>query len=91
MVRKYLDSIKVALMEEKKMEQALKVSETILLFDPDDPYEIRDRGLIYAQLDCSHIAVSDLNYFIEQCPQDPVSEMIKMQIHTYEQQHIVLH
>ena len=90
-VRKYLDSIKVALMEEKKMEQALKVSETILLFDPDDPYEIRDRGLIYAQLDCSHIAVSDLNYFIEQCPQDPVSEMIKMQIHTYEQQHIVLH
>ena len=59
------------------MEQALKVSETILLFDPDDPYEIRDRGLIYAQLDCSHIAVSDLNYFIEQCPQDPVSEMIK--------------
>ena len=40
------------------MEQALKVSETILLFDPDDPYEIRDRGLIYAQLDCSHIAVS---------------------------------
>lgn len=90
-VRKYLESIKVSLMEEKKMEQALRVSETILLFDPDDPYEIRDRGLIYAQLDCSHIAISDLNYFVEQCPKDPVSEMIKMQIHTYEQQHIVLH
>ena len=29
---------------------ALRTSETVLCFDPEDPYEIRDRGLIYAQL-----------------------------------------
>ncbi|MCL2895816.1 invasion regulator SirB1 [Brenneria tiliae] len=90
-VRKMLDTLKVALMEEKQMELALRASEAVLQFDPDDPYEIRDRGLIYAQLDCDHIALSDLNYFVEQCPEDPVSEMIKVQIHSIEQKHIVLH
>ncbi|MBD2785915.1 tetratricopeptide repeat-containing protein [Xenorhabdus sp. DI] len=90
-VRKVTDTIKVSLMEEKKMELALKASEVVLMFDPEDPYEIRDRGLIYAQLDCNHIAVSDLSYFVEHCPEDPISEMIKMQINTIEQRSIILH
>lgn len=90
-VRKILDTLKVALMEEKQMELALCASEAVLQFDPEDPYEIRDRGLIYAQLDCDHIALSDLSYFVEQCPEDPVSEMIKVQIHSIEQKQIVLH
>ena len=62
-----------------------------LSFDPDDPYEIRDRGLIYAQLECNHIAISDLNYFVEQCPEDPVSEVIKIQIHSIELKQVTLH
>ncbi|PHM55265.1 invasion regulator SirB1 [Xenorhabdus sp. KK7.4] len=93
LVRKITDTIKVSLMEEKKMELALKASEVVLMFDPDDPYEIRDRGLIYAQLDCDHIAVSDLSYFVEHCPEDPISEMIKMQINSIDRERrtIVLH
>ncbi|CAQ84615.1 MULTISPECIES: invasion regulator SirB1 [Photorhabdus] len=90
-VLKVLETIKVALMEEKQLELALKASEAVLMFDPDDPYEIRDRGLIYAELDCNHIAVSDLNYFVEHCPEDPIAEMIRMQIYSIEQQCIVLH
>ncbi|WP_092519688.1 invasion regulator SirB1 [Xenorhabdus japonica] len=90
-VRKATDTIKTSLMQEKKMELALKASEIVLMFDPDDPYEIRDRGLIYVQLDCSHIAVSDLSYFVEHCPEDPVSEMLKMQINSIEQRAIILH
>lgn len=90
-IRKLLDTLKVSLMEEKNMEQALKASETVLMFDPEDPYEIRDRGLIFAQLECNHVAISDLNYFVEQCPEDPISEMIKIQIHSIEQNPIVLH
>ncbi|NRN29715.1 invasion regulator SirB1 [Photorhabdus heterorhabditis] len=90
-VLKVLDIIKVVLMEEKQLELALRASEAVLMFDPDDPYEIRDRGLIYAELDCTHIAVSDLNYFVEHCPEDPVAEMIRMQIYSIEQQCVVLH
>ncbi|ATA17973.1 regulator of sirC expression with transglutaminase-like and TPR domain [Gibbsiella quercinecans] len=90
-VRKMLDTLKAALMEEKQMEMALRASQTVLCFDPDDPYEIRDRGLIFAQLDCNHAAISDLNYFVEQCPEDPVSEVIKVQIHAIEPKQVTLH
>ncbi|PKH26436.1 hypothetical protein CIG19_01150 [Enterobacterales bacterium CwR94] len=90
-MRKLLDTLKAALMEEKQMETALRVSELLLQFDPEDPYEIRDRGLIYAQLECEHVALHDLNYFIEQCPEDPISEMIKLQIHSIEHKQITLH
>ncbi len=90
-MRKMLDTMKAALMEEKQMELALGVSQVLLQIDPDDPYEIRDRGLIYAQLECEHIALDDLTYFVEQCPEDPVSEMIKVQIHSIEQKQVTLH
>ncbi|MGV3346263.1 invasion regulator SirB1 [Enterobacteriaceae bacterium LUAb1] len=90
-MRKMLDTLKAALMEERKMEQALAVSELLLQIAPEDPYEIRDRGLIYAQLECEHIALHDLNYFIQQCPEDPISEMIKLQIHAIEDKQITLH
>ncbi|ELP06422.1 hypothetical protein SEEE5621_04579, partial [Salmonella enterica subsp. enterica serovar Enteritidis str. 6.0562-1] len=60
-----------SLMEERQMELALRVSEALLQFNPEDPYEIRDRGLIYAQLECEHVALTDLSYFVEQCPEDP--------------------
>lgn len=90
-IRKIFDTLKAALMEEKKMELALKVCETLLTLDPEDPYEIRDRGLILAHLDCNHVALSDLNYFIEHCPEDPVSEMIKIQIYSLDNHPVVLH
>ncbi|TCV99693.1 invasion regulator SirB1 [Biostraticola tofi] len=90
-VRKLLDTLKTALMDEKQMELALNASEALLEFDPEDPYEIRDRGLIFAQLECDHVALSDLNYFVEQCPEDPISEMIKVQIHSIEQKLVTLH
>ena len=65
-IRKLLDTLKSALMEERQMELALRASEALLQFNPEDPYEIRDRGLIYAQLDCDHVALLDLSYFVEQ-------------------------
>jgi len=90
-IRKLLDTLKSSLMEERQMEQALRVSEVLLQFNPEDPYEIRDRGLIYAQLDCEHVALNDLNYFIEQCPEDPISDMIKVQINAIAHKQITLH
>ena len=90
-IRKLLDTLKSALMEERQMELALRASEVLLQFNPEDPYEIRDRGLIYAQLDCDHVALTDLNYFVEQCPEDPISEMIRAQINSIAHKHITLH
>ena len=90
-IRKLLDTLKSSLMEERQMELALRASEALLQFNPEDPYEIRDRGLIYAQLECEHVALTDLSYFVEQCPEDPISEMIRAQINTISHKQIVLH
>ncbi|XBC38872.1 MAG: invasion regulator SirB1 [Buchnera aphidicola (Melaphis rhois)] len=90
-IQKMLDTLKNALIEEKKMELALNVSNVLLKINPNDPYEIRDRGLIYAKLDCNHVALTDLIYFVEHCPEDPVSEIIKIQIHSIEKKRMTLH
>lgn len=90
-IRKLLDTLKAALMEERQMLLALRTSEALLQFNPEDPYEIRDRGLIYAQLDCDHVALTDLSYFVEQCPEDPISEMIRAQINSISHKQITLH
>ncbi|PPI86936.1 hypothetical protein CRV10_01005 [Candidatus Pantoea edessiphila] len=90
-IYKMLTTLKIALMEEKKMELALNVNKLLLLINPNDPYEIRDRGLIYAQLDCEHVAINDLTYFIEHCPEDLVSEMIKFQINIIKQKKVTIH
>ncbi|PUW38346.1 hypothetical protein AUN05_22630, partial [Cronobacter sakazakii] len=47
--------------------------------------------LIYAQLDCEHVALNDLSYFVEQCPEDPISEMIRAQINSISHKQITLH
>ena len=86
-----IDTLKSALMEERQMELALRAGEALLEFNPEDPYEIRDRGLIYAQLDCEHVALNDLSYFVEQCPEDPISEMIRAQINSISHKQITLH
>ncbi|AAO26896.1 hypothetical protein ychA [Buchnera aphidicola str. Bp (Baizongia pistaciae)] len=90
-VRKMLDILKSALMEERNLELALNVSNVLLKIDPKNPYEIRDRGLIYSQLECDHVALTDLIYFVEHCPDDPISEILKIQIHSMEKKVITLH
>ncbi len=86
-----LHTLKSSLMDEQQMEKALQVSQLLLEFEPDDPYVIRDRGLIYAQLECGQAAFNDLSYFIKHCPDDPISEMIKVQMCSLEQTSVVLH
>ena len=38
-----------------------------------------------------NVALTDLSYFVEQCPEDPISEMIRAQINTISHKQIVLH
>jgi regulator of sirC expression with transglutaminase-like and TPR domain len=62
-----------------------------LEFSPGDPHEIRDRGYIYQQLECSHVAAMDYEYFIEQCPEDPAAELLKLQVQALNEEPLTLH
>lgn len=76
---------KMALTKEKKFEEALRLIEYRLMFSPDDPYEIRDRGMVLASMDCYQAAYEDLSYFIDQCPEDPSAMMLKSEMRGLEQ------
>ncbi|MFM2485246.1 SirB1 family protein [Celerinatantimonas yamalensis] len=90
MVR-WLSALKSALIREDQFEGALRVSETLLQFNPDDPHEMRDRGFLFQQLDCANVAIHDYEYFIEKCPRDPVADLLKIQIRSLEQEPSTLH
>lgn len=92
LIGRLLAVIKTACIREKKFSFALTCSDLALTMVPDDPFEIRDRGLIYQQLHCNDAAKNDLTYFIEQCPNDPSAMLMKQQVQLLLEQHpTVLH
>ena len=60
--------------------RALACSERILLLVPTAPVELRDRGLIYEQLECYDAARSDLERFLELAPEDESVPAVKARI-----------
>lgn len=88
---RWLTVMKSALLREEHYVDALRCSDMVLEFRPDDPHEIRDRGYIYQQLDCSHVAAMDYEYFIEQCPEDPAAELLKLQVEALYEEPLILH
>ena len=88
---RWLAVIKSALLREDNFTQALTCTDIALSFVPDDPYEIRDRGFIYQQLDCHQMAADDFQYFIDNCPEDPSSEILKLQVNALSGNHVTIH
>ncbi|WP_225874285.1 SirB1 family protein [Vibrio algicola] len=88
---RWLAVTKGSLMHENDFATALECSNIALSFSPDDPFEIRDRGFIYQQLDCLHMAAEDFQYFIDNCPEDPSAEVLKVQVSLLNRGQITLH
>ncbi|TCK01964.1 regulator of sirC expression with transglutaminase-like and TPR domain [Volucribacter psittacicida] len=82
---------KHALIREGRNFSALQVIEHLLLWHPDDPYEIRDRGLVLANMQCIDAAIADLDYFVEKCPDDPTAVLLVAQLAELKQHNDVLH
>lgn len=90
-IGRWLAVTKSALLREERYTLALKCTDIALTFVPDDPYEVRDRGFIYQQLDCHQIAKSDYQFFIDQCPEDPAAELLKSQLSALDESIVTLH
>lgn len=82
---------KYSLMREQKNFEALEFIDYLLIFDPQDPYEIRDRGLVLANMECMQAAINDFDYFIEHCPEDPAAWLLAAQLPGLKKQHYSLH
>jgi len=90
-VVRLLHNLKGAFIKEEKYQQALSGVDLLVQLCPDDPYERRDRGFLLHQLDCHLLAKADYQFFIEQCPQDPAAQLLKIQIKNLEHPPVVLH
>lgn len=90
-VIRMLHSIKASLINEGQLHEALTCSELLLKLSPDDPYERRDRGFLLHQLDCPQLALADYHYFIEKCPSDPLTELLKAHMNNIQLSDVVFH
>jgi regulator of sirC expression with transglutaminase-like and TPR domain len=72
-----LRNLKQIALQAREFESALACSERILLVEPGLPQELRDRGLLYEQLECYGAARADLERFLALAPDDPSAAAVR--------------
>ena len=61
-------------------DRLLDVQNRLVVLLPDEPAERRDRGLVYAQLECPRAALEDLTGYLEKAPDAPEAGEIRSTI-----------
>jgi len=64
-----LRNLKAIYIEREEQSRVLAVMEWIIALVPADASEVRDRGLLYAKLECPRAAVEDLERYLELAPE----------------------
>lgn len=75
-----IGNLKQIFLAQEDWSHALACVERILVLEPDAPLELRDRGLLYARLECFAAATSDLQRFLALAPQDPTAAGVRQQL-----------
>ena len=75
-----LRNLKSIYHDRKDFERLLAVQERLILLLPDEASERRDRGLIFAQLECPRAALDDLSYYLGIAPEAPEADEIRRTI-----------
>jgi regulator of sirC expression with transglutaminase-like and TPR domain len=79
LVRK-LTNLKHLYLRAKDLPRTLGCCERILLLVPDAAHELRDRGLVFEQLECFAAAVADLERFLELAPDDDSAPTVRERV-----------
>ena len=90
-IKRFINVLKAAYIQAETLELALLCSDILLRIDPDDAFEVRDRGFLFQQLDCLSLARSDFEYFMEQHPKDPMVNILQKQIQSMNFDDQVIH
>lgn len=89
--QRFLDGLKQACLLQEAFSEGLFCSEILLKMTPDDPQQILERGFILQNLDYHQGAAADFSFFVEQCPEHPNAELLKLQISMLQEQDITFH
>jgi len=72
-----LTNLKHLYLRAKDLGRTLGCCERILLLVPDAAHELRDRGLVFEQLECHAAAAADLERFLELAPDDDSAPAVR--------------
>ena len=72
-----LNNLKFIFLRQQQLDKALGIMSAILRLFPHNASEIRDRGLLYYQINRWQEAVVDLEYFLRIAPNSKDAETIK--------------
>lgn len=73
-----LNNLKQIYLHQRQFNKVLSIVEGILIIFPHNPYEIRDRGLLYYEMARWQEATQDLKFYLKTIPDAEDSPMIKM-------------
>ena len=64
-ILRLLRNLKVIYLRSQQFDRALPILDWIIATVPDQPPELRDRGMIYQELECSRAALADFERYLE--------------------------
>src|SRR4051812_40146637 len=75
-----LRNLKAIYVERKDDNAALSVTEWLIALTPGDALEVRDRGLLYAKLECPRAAMEDFERYLELAPDAEDAPELRMRM-----------
>ena len=83
---RFMRNLKMIYSEDERWERLLGIQERLVILLPDSTEEVRDRGLIFAQLEYVRPALADLHYYLSEMPGAEDAADIREHIATLESQ-----
>jgi regulator of sirC expression with transglutaminase-like and TPR domain len=85
-ILRLLRNLKAIYLRSQQFDRALPILDWIIATVPDQPPELRDRGMIYQELECSRAALADFERYLKLSPgcddrDDIRSRMVELQQH----------
>ncbi|MGV0962651.1 MAG: SirB1 family protein [Polynucleobacter sp.] len=83
---RFMRNLKMIYSEDERWERLLGIQERLVILLPDSTEEVRDRGLIFAQLEYVRPAIADLHRYLSEMPGAEDAADIREHISTLESQ-----
>ena len=79
-LRRMLNNLKIIYLKQNDLIKGLSIVDRLILLDPASGEDIRDRGLIYLQLECFKQALEDLETYLRLAPHAEDAHAIRKQV-----------
>jgi regulator of sirC expression with transglutaminase-like and TPR domain len=79
-LRRMLNNLKIIYLQDNDLIKGLSIVDRLIILDPASGEDIRDRGLIYLQLECFNQALEDLESYLRFAPHAEDAHAIRKQV-----------